>query len=277
MAKAIFIPEDKLINSISETAMDDMEGIYAAYMTTPEAVRKYLPPCFKVSAPIVSTYVVNVGKPAFSAQYNEAGISIPCSYGDKKGVYYVSLMLTGPGAEMAMHNGREFWGFPKKMADDIRIERRGSHAHAYIERGGARLFDIELELGDYNSDMGKMIYSGMVPGKTSTGCAFLIKYGTAFEDGKIRLVDTKVYENTSESRNFGWEGGAVAITLDSTDNDPWGELPVVQNLGGGWSRTRFEGKTSTPVAELDGKEIFPFIYSGRYDSCFLTGYMDQTF
>ena len=99
---------------------------------------------------IFYAYVVNIREPTFAPWYMEGGIGLMVKLGDKTGIYFLGLQLSGPGALMGAFTGRESSGLPKKLCDRIAVNRTGNKGRCLIERKGVRLLDIELEIGQYN-------------------------------------------------------------------------------------------------------------------------------
>jgi len=113
--------------------------------------------------------------------------------------------------EPRMHNGRDIFGFPKKMAD-IHIERNGDSVHGWVERNGVRFVELKVEL------------SGTMDELPPTGPSFLFKGMPRIDlqpgfDGPVFLASQKT---DVELRKL--EIGMGELTLKPSETDPWAEL-----------------------------------------------------
>lgn len=132
--------------------MDGQHGVYMAYLTDPEAIRRVLPaPLTPFKMPVVTVSVNHVTKPNFADDYYESILGVYCMYGDKLGLYPLSLVLSGPGSEMAMHAGRDNGSMPKKNNAEHIIKRNGDDISIKVSRLGHTLIEANLKVGAYNS------------------------------------------------------------------------------------------------------------------------------
>ena len=67
--------------------------------------------------------------------------------GEKKGAGWYCLPMPVDD-DAAIIGGRERFGFPKKMADRITLDRDGPHVAGSVERNGVQLFVVEGEFVD---------------------------------------------------------------------------------------------------------------------------------
>jgi acetoacetate decarboxylase len=263
---SFFVPQEELKNFIRRSEMNTQEGLYISWMTKPEVVQKVLPPQLKMVAPIVSVYIVNIQEPTFTARYLEGAISIPVICNGKQGLYCLSLMLSGPGSEMGTYAGREVSGIPKKLCDGISVERIDNYAHAYIERHGIRIIDVEVEIGEYNSPQAKNVFSNQGPGTVVPSYAFFYKYDVgknekgemAFSNGRLNASQTVITYKT-------WEPATAKVILQPSLEDPWAELEVVEVLGAGYSQNSTALTNVELVEEINAGEIMSYLFSGRFD------------
>ena len=101
-ARSFVMPKDELMNFCKISYMNGQEGIYLAYTTYPEAIEKILPaPLKPFSIPVVSVSCCHIKDPSFADNYYETIIGIYCTYNGQLGMYPVSMLLGGEGAEMA--------------------------------------------------------------------------------------------------------------------------------------------------------------------------------
>lgn len=61
------------------------------------------------------------------------------------------------------------------------------------------------------------------------------------------------------------------MRLQSSTDDPWGQLPVLENMGGAYSDNDLEMKALVKVAEADPKQAIPKLLTSRFDRLGLIG------
>ena len=136
------ISNDELKNFGKVSLMDNQEGVYMAYLTDPEAISKILPPPLKpFSMPVVTLSVCHINNPTFSDDYYEAILGVYAMYGKNLGLYPISLVLGGPGAEMAVQCGRNNGSIPKKLGAEFVIRRNGNNVNVGVTRRGTCRYD----------------------------------------------------------------------------------------------------------------------------------------
>ena len=249
--------------------MGDQEGMYFAFMSDMGMIAKILPPPLEPAMPIVSGYIVEIKKPAFSAPYMEAMLGVYVRCRDKAGMYPVSFLLSGEGAEMATYLGREKTGLPKKMCDSkdcIRLEKDGDSIRGIVERKGVRLMDVSMKLGAYNNPVTGKIFSNPESGKKTGGTSFY--YKTSMEpnkNGEMYFTNIELLSNEAEYTYDSWIPGNVSIRLTSSEHDAWGQLPVLENLGGGYAVNDLEMKGLFVEERPKAEEVMPYLLSSRFD------------
>lgn len=269
MKKAsIVLPRKKAVmNPVS--VMGDEKGIYFTFRSELNAISQVLPSPLEPAFPLVSGYVVEIDKPLFTKPYREAMIGVYANYKGIIGLFPVSFLLSGPGAEMATLAGRERFGLPKKMCESdecISIERNGDCARAKVSRDGVNLLDVSIKLGKYNNSGTGGIYSDPEPGKIAGGMSFYAQPviepdGSGFDTFKQINLYTNVAEYTYQS----WNPGEVTVRLQSSENDAWGHFPVIENMGGAFSENDIEMKNLQLVEVLPTDDIRKLLVT-RYDS-----------
>ena len=275
MEKAKFQLPKGLAKLNPSALMGGQDGIYFTFMSDMGTIASLVPPPLEPAMPMVSGYIVNINKPAFSKPYREAMLGVYVRYGDTMGMYPVSFLLSGPGAEMATYLGREKTGLPKKICDflnDIRIERDGDRIRGIVERHGVRLMDVSVKLGEYNNPMTGDIYSHPEPGKKTGGTSFYFLTGMEpDEQGQAVFNRVNLISNVAEYTYSAWTPGKVSIRLNSSKDDAWGQLPVLQNMGGGYAENDLEMKEMFVVARPDVETVIPYLMSARFDTEALIG------
>ena len=272
MKSSYFIPLEQMAHFMSGAAMNTQEGVYVFGVADP-SVQKLLPPPLELADtnnPMIYIYIVNIREPTFAPWYLEGGIGVMAKCGDKTGIYFFNLQLSGPGALMGAFTGREGSGLPKKLCERIFVERTGSSGHCFIERKGVRLVDVQLELGHYNNpefSMGMEDCAATPGGKISGGGCLLHKYSVnnGFQDMNI------IYYN-SPTRYYTWEPASAVVSLNSSVDDPYGQIPLRQVLGAAWSKCdNFVQDLSVIYRYPQEKttEAMQYLFTGRYDQSLL--------
>lgn len=270
MQSSYFVPQEKMAGLMKNVGMNSQEGIYLYGIADP-SVKNLLPPPLELpdpENPLLYLYIVNIREPTFAPWYMEGGLGVLAKYGGHTGVYFFSLMLSGPGASSGMFIGRENCGLPKKLCERIVVERTGEYAHCFIERGGVRLVDVELEVGQYNEPscrLGPEDCAG-VPGGllVPEGGCLLHRY--SWVDNKPADLRLTFYH--SPTRYHSWEPATATMKPASSIDDPWGEIPLASVLGAAWSVCD-NWVEDTPVLyhypQEDVDEAMQYLFTGRYD------------
>ena len=258
---------EELANFGKVSLMDEQEGIYLAYLTDPAAIARILPPPLKpFSMPVVALSVCHIHKPTFADDYYEAILGVYCTYGKSLGLYPISLVLGGPGAEMAVQCGRDNGSIPKKLGAEFVIRRNGSHVTAGVVRRGTQLVDIRMELGSYNSPLTHALYQAPAAGKQVFGGGFYFHFDREpDENGVSHFMNGALLQNLCEYNYQSWEPGFVELGLKSSLDDPWAELPINTIVGGAYSHNSLLVHKLNMVEHLNAEEIVPYLLTGRYD------------
>ncbi len=278
--KATFqLPKEEAgLNPIS--VMGDEKGVYFTYRSDLAAIAEIVPKPLEVALPLVSGYIVTIDNPAFTLPYREAMLGVYVKFGAQTGLYPVSFLLSGPGAEMATLPGREKFGLPKKMCeqeDDIQIIREDGSARATARRHGVVLADVSIKLdGEYNNPGAAACYAGASDGGKSGGTSFYMHpFIEPDENGIPSFSKVNVYSNVAEYTYRIWTPGKVTVRLKSSGDDPWGQLPVLENMGGAYSENDIEMKELVKIGEADPSLAVPKLLTARYDRKGLIGGVER--
>jgi len=273
-----FIPREEIKAFMNPGAMNNEEGLYILWETDPEAARRVLPPMLELinpDHPIAMVYVVNIREPTFAPWYMEGGICLLCRYGDKGGVYFLNLQLSGPGAPMGLCSGREMSGLPKKLCERIVIERNGTWAHAMIEAKGRRIFSVEIEIGVYNDPITEVMYQNAGPGRQDRGACMLFQYQSVqAPDGHLTFPRMLLVNYDSITDYLSWEPASItSLEMEPSLDNPWAEITMVKPLGAAYSVNSNRVAGVTPIVEFEGDEadsLMSYLFSGRWDRSTLT-------
>jgi len=268
-----FIPREQIHPFMNPGSMNNEEGLYIYWETDPVAARRVLPPMLELIDPahaIVMVYIVNIREPTFAPWYMEGGICLLCRYGEKAGVYFLNLQLSGPGAQMGLASGRELSGLPKKVCERIVVERNADWAHAQIESKGRKIFSIEVQIGGYNDPQMDVMFKDAGPGHQDRGTCMLFRYesGNA-SDGRIIFPRMQLLNYDSITDYKSWEPARIqSIQMEPSLDDPWAEMEVVKLLGAAYSVNSNRVAGVTPLAEFEGDEadsLMSYLFAGRWD------------
>ncbi|MFV0441016.1 MAG: acetoacetate decarboxylase family protein [Lachnospirales bacterium] len=254
-------------NLFKVSQMNNQEGIYVCWSTDPKVVKRILPPPLEMVGPVVFAYIINIQEATFCSRYTEGAMAIPATYNGVQGLYWTSFMLGGPGAQMGTFAGREVGGIPKKIADEIRVERSGNYAHAYVERHGIRIIDVELDItGKYNNIAAKGVFGEPVKDLEVLLNGFFYKYDVnKNEDGIVEFSDGRLITVAFDTVYDKWEKGEAKVTLTDSIEDPWAELEVIEVLGAGYCRNSIDLSKSTKLTDVNLDEVLPYILNARFD------------
>lgn len=266
-APSFFLPKEKMESFGKMSLMDGQEGLYVAYLTDPAAIRKVLPPVLKPFAmPVVTVSVCHVNKPSFADDYYEAILGVYAMYGTQLGLYPLGLVLGGPGSEMACFAGRDNASMPKKTGAEFVIRRDENNVTVGVTRRGTQLVDATLKIGAYNCPLAHAIYQAPAAGKQVYGGGFYCHFDRIpDDDGTPRFVNTGLLTNLVEYNYKTWEPGFAGLSLSSSIDDPWGELPINTIIGGAYSENSIMVHKVKYLQPLDPDEVMPYLLTGYYD------------
>lgn len=252
-------------------ALLNQEGVYMGWETTPEAIKNALPACLTPGdKPNIFAYIIYNHDTTFSPAYMEAGIGHPCTYKGIAGLYFFSFFLSGDGALMGTFMGRDGYGIPKKIAEDIQITRDGDEVRAHIIRNGIKLIDVSVDLatGAYNNPACVDILGMPKPYDSTYGGAFFFKYDiNQLDNFDNEFSNIRMVQNFTKNDYKKWEPGSVQITMQPSVNDPWSAFEIVKPLGGSYAvhSQKVEKTDVYPIEYSD--EIMAALITGRYDMC----------
>lgn len=266
-ASLVLPPEDAMLNRIN--IMGDQKCINFTFGSDFAEIAKVLPPALEPAFPMVSGYIVYIDNPAFTEPYREAMLGIYVKYNGQIGLYPMMFLLSGPGAEMATLPGRERFGLAKKLCeseDCITLERNGNTVRGIAKRKGVTLLDVSLNIGEYNSPVAANFYAGAAPGAKSGGMSYYLQPVIEPDgQGKDHFAYVNLYSNIAEYTYKTFEPGRVSVRVQSSENDAWGQFPVIENIGGAYTENDLEMKDLFLVDKLDAGESMPMLLVNRYD------------
>ena len=260
---------DEMKKFAQVSRMDKQEGIYVAYLTDPAAIRKVLPkPLEPFAVPVVTVSACHIKEPSFADDYYETILGIYCTYQGQLGMYPISLLLGGNGAEMATQLGRDNSAIPKKLGSEFMIRKTDDgKVKVSVVRRGAKIVDIEMELGQYNTPLTHLLFQAPAPGKETAGSGYYFHFDRLpDENGKWGFTNTCLIRNVVKYLYDDWKPGYVTkLELNSSIDDPWGCLPVNTIVGGAYAENNLLITALQKLEDVDPDELMPMIMPAWYD------------
>lgn len=218
----------------------------AMFETRPETVARLLPPpLLPAEAPNALVFIAEYPETNLGPGYREAALFLSCRYQGETGTYCLSMPIDSE--EVRCTNGREVFGFPKKLAK-IHLERRGEAVHGWVERHGVRFFELRVNL------------MSSIPSLPPTGPNFLFKASPRIDltpgfDGPVLLC-----KQVTEVAPRSVEVGVPEVTFRDSPRDPWSEVEVVSPLAGFYLLSDNTMRPGAVVARVDGDAYLPHYF-----------------
>jgi len=217
------------------------------YETEPEVIKRLLPPPLEPAAePWALCYIADFPETNLGPAYQEGAIFIRCQYEGETGNYCLSMPLND---EARLHNGRDIYGFPKKLGQ-VALHREGNAAEGWIERHGIRFVTVRAELS---------VKLDEPPLKV--GSNFLFKYMPAADlsrgfDGPVLLVRQR-----NEFDYHAFEMGAGEISFADSPHDPWSEIVCKQVIAAYFFTSTNRLLPGSVLAQVDPQAFLPYALS----------------
>ena len=268
-AKPSFVlPEDEVKHFAKISDMRGQEGVYLAFLTRPEVVRELLPePLEPFAVPVVTLSVCHIKDPTFADNYYETILGIYCTYKGQLGMYPISLLLGGQGAEMATQLGRDNSAIPKKLDAEFVIRKNGAKVEVGVVRRGAQIVKVEMELGSYNHPLTHVLFQAPAPGKKTAGSGYYFHFDRLpDENGVWRFTNTCLIRNIVNYTYDAWTQGYITkLEINSSKDDPWGCIPVETIVGGAYAENNLLITALQKLEDVDPEKLMPKILPAWYD------------
>ena len=265
-----FVVSKEDVKNFSNTpCLQNMRGIFYLYSAPPEAIRKILPPPLEFVAPVVVGYFTGFSNTTFGGPYVEFCIGTVASYKGQIGIYPLSLMLAGHGAEMAVKVGTNCVGFPKKIADNMEFTLNGDDIYCKLERHGVTLFEATVKLdGEYNLATAGNFLAIPNVGDVVPGGYYIhhLNY-IQTEQGNVEFLNIDLCMLFTEHKVRRYTPGKlVDVKVASSPDDAFGELKVLAPMGAAYFETDGITMKGTKVLEaLDPEAAAPYLMTSRFD------------
>ncbi len=218
----------------------------AVFQTKPETVARLLPPPLEPGdMPNGLVFVAEYPDTNLGPGYRESALFLNCKYRGEAGTYCLAMPIDSE--EVRCTNGRDIFGFPKKLAQ-ISLERTGSTVRASVERRGVRFLDLEVDL------------MGTMPALPPSGPNFLFKALPRIDltpgfDGPVLLCKQKTDVDLKSL-----EVGMAKLRFHESPHDPWAELELVNVVMGFYLVSDNTMRPGEVVAEVDGSAYLPYYF-----------------
>ncbi len=231
------------------------------WLSKPEIIKKLIPPPLKPSKiPLVHAFIANYPQTNFGLPYKECAIFLRVEYNGAKGNYCLSMPVTN---DMAMAAGREYFGFPRKIAF-IELKHNGNEIEGWAERLGTIFFHAKLKItGRFNEDdTMKLLLSEEIlklNGRVPILNHYSFKHYNSPEfftfEHKTRLI-----KEITEIKPKVLKLGEAEIKLDSSIHDPWAEIENVRLLGGIYYEGDYSMQKGIVIDEIDPEITRPYSF-----------------
>ncbi len=216
------------------------------FETRPEIVKRLLPPPLEpADAPAGMMFIARYPETNLGPGYREAALFLRCKYGDEGGSYCLAMPIDS--LESRLYNGRDIFGYPKKMAS-IGLEKNGNKVRGWVERHGVRFVEIKADL------------SGSLPAMPDTGPNFLFKAMPRIDlqpgfDGPVLLCRQKTDIDMKSL-----EIGSAEISLRESEDDPWAEIEIEKVNVAFYLESDNVMRPGSVIKEVDADSYLPYYF-----------------
>lgn len=216
------------------------------FETRPEIVEKLLPPPLEpTGANNGLMFIAQYPETNLGPGYREAALFLGCQYQGETGNYCLSMPIDSQ--ESRLYNGRDIFGYPKKMAS-IHLEEDGDRVVGWVERNGIRFVEIETKL------------MSELPGLPTPGPNFLFKAMPKIDlspgfDGPVLLCRQ---QTDIEMKSL--KVGSAEVKLQESEFDPWAEVEVLNVMVAYYLTSDNTMQPGSVLQEVDGEAYLPFYF-----------------
>jgi acetoacetate decarboxylase len=257
-----FVKTPQELSQLNKNKFDfyNAELVFAFWLTKPEVVERLVPPPLKPAGlPIATAFIASYPKTNFGPPYNEAALFLSTQYEEVPGSYCLAMPVTN---DMAMAGGRERFGFPKKMAQQIQLSHTGGKTSGFVERNSVRFFELEFTPNEQTVDESfKSIIQQSFAFHQETGTSTYLFKSFNAPDNQLFDYPPRLIRQNTVFRPKTIEWGQAQVTLIPSNCDPWSEVEVVNPIGAMrivGDNTMLPGQVLT---EIDPLAFAPYAYN----------------
>ncbi len=224
----------------------DSRMLGVMFETRPEIVERLLPPPLEpADSPSGMMFIAQYPETNLGPGYREGALFLRCKHEGEAGSYCLAMPIDSE--ELRLYNGRDIFGFPKKLAN-IHLSREDDHVEGWIERHGIRFVHIKTDL------------TGTLPELPDSGPNFLYKAMPRIDlkpgfDGPVLLCRHKT---DIEMKSL--EIGAGHVEYQDSEYDPWSEVELVNVQAAFYLVSDNTMQPGSVIKEVDGDAYLPYYY-----------------
>ena len=235
----------------------DAEMLTVFWKTKPEIIKKLLPrPLKPANDPIAVAFIAHYPKTNFGVTYQESALSVLAQFKGELGLYCLSMPVN---SDIAMAAGREFYGYPKKMAN-FHFKRDGQNVEGWTERQGIRFVEMKGKISgtiSLEEAIKKINEFGLKDYNLTT---YNFKHFPAPGGNEVFDYNPRLIREKVEFNHKSIEKVDVEITLKPSKFDPWSEVEVVELIGGFYTIGDNIMKKGSVVAEVKPTTFAPYAF-----------------
>ncbi len=243
----------------------DAEVVMVIFQTDRKILKKVIPkPLKPAPVPYGSVFFAKYPKTNFGSVYNEAALSLGVEFDGVQGSYCLTMPVT---EDMALILGREIFGFPKKIADEISLIKTDTEVKGRYVRRNVELmtlsmpFEKEVDTKEFMKTISTLTFQEL-EGEEWNVVSYNFKYFTSPKmtgfDYKPRLVKQvttiRPVSKIKLSNKFDLE-------LKSSDRDDLGVIPIKSPLLGLYGIFNNSMHPGEVVAEVDEAQFIKHAFS----------------
>jgi acetoacetate decarboxylase len=206
-----------------------------------DAIRNLLPEPLNYVSNEFEAFVLHAPEIDGLSSYHEGGIVVSAGYGDIEGAHMLYEYVDDDAAVAA---GREYWGYPKKMATVTMTERDGI-VDSTISRRGTEILSLSFSEQDIESVSPQLfprLQVKQIPSADGSGYDVNQIVKMSFEGDDLDFDADGVSHRTT---------GTGDLVLNSSETDPLNELAPLEVTGGAVTNGSFTLGTGEVVADLN--------------------------
>lgn len=228
------------------------EMLWAQFRTDPDVVKAILPkPLAPAEEPLASAFVAQYPDTNFGVTYSEGALFLRATHKEEPGWYCLAMPVDN---DMAMVGGREQFGYPKKIAEEITLTRTDNHAVGRVVRRGVEVLHMEAELVDPVQDSALDAIGPLVSDLDGKPCRKVVSFNFKFSwspDGRgFDYIPRLMREVVLFRPRDDLISGTGKLVMASSPYDPLGDIPVLDLMNvvyGTWDNDMLPGRVVARV------------------------------